>query len=330
MKKLLLLILMLLLVSCDQDALNYYMEAGVKTDTIDRAKTTLDLKVDMSFNDDFQEEYASIADLLSFIQYKSNSAYDKTTQEKITYQYLGSEGIGVDTTYYQFSDGSYLRVPFVGKYLDFNQIEMIGETDFSAYSKSPLTEEALSFIEEKWMALVNEEDVVNLGNEVIDTPEGEVKVKKFVVTLSNEQLHDFLNDVIEYLKSDQYFNEVFRSYPLYNLEDDELVEFDAFEITGQDWLNNMSELLEDIIVNRFKMTTYIDIDQYIIESKYEVSLNFVGILETIIESLELEANYQMYDLHEKIQFDFPSIAEEQMTTIEEVLEIFEDALPNEE
>lgn len=330
MKKLVFILLMLLLVSCDQDALNYYIESGEKTDTIDRAKSSLELNLEMDFSEDMITSNPSIVDLLSYVTYRSESKFDRSSHEKMTYQYLGSEGFGIDTSYYEYDQGTFLKVPFVGKFLNLNEMDTIQETDFSAYDRSPLTDEMLAYIKDEWMALVQEEDVVNLGNEIIDTPEGEVKVKKFVVTLSHEQIQSFLTQIIEKLRSDAYFIEVFESYPLYTLEDDQLVPFDAFEMDVQMFLDNMSDLLDDIIISNFKMTTYIDIDQYIIESNYDISLNFVGDLETVIEALDLKVNYLLYDLHEKIEFDFPSITENQLTTFDEVLEIFEESIPEED
>ncbi|MBI9011170.1 MAG: hypothetical protein JEZ08_03000 [Clostridiales bacterium] len=331
MKRLLVLMMtVILLMGCEIDALNYYQEAIEKTDTIETAKSKMELNFSLDFSEEAIAEVPDLVDLLSEMTYIDDSKFDKIEEKIISRQYFGTKAFGVDTIYYKNADRSFIKVPFSGKFLKFDVENMIEGLDMSVYDEPPISGQTFQMIKEKWFSLVHEEDVVNLGDEVIDTPEGEVKVKKMVVTFSNEQIHGFLDDVLELMSNDSIFEEKLKSYPTYAFEDGEFTVVDDYEMDMKESIELIGMLLDDLIVDEFKFITYIDIDKYVIHHKYEIDLSFKGDLETVIESINMTSDYQLYDIHEKNMFEMPVLTEKNTITITELLEDLEFEIPLEE
>jgi hypothetical protein len=191
------------------------------------------------------------------------------------------------------------------------------------FQEPPVSEASQLKIAEKWRALVQEDDVVNLGDEVIDTPEGEVKVKKFVISFSHDQIYSFFNEVIDILAEDEVIIEKVKSYPTYTFENDELVESD-YQLSAEEIIQGYRELLEAVFIEDFSMTAYIDIDQYIVNHIYDAKISFKDILEEQIESITIHAEYELFDLNNKQEMDFPNVTENDWITFDEVIDSFGD------
>lgn len=326
-KWLILIVCAIFLMGCSTDALSYYQEAAIKTDSLDRAKSTLDLGVDFDFTDLFKTEAGEFTDFLEEISYTSERAFDRKTNEKIVRQYVGNRQIGFDTVFYNDKGLEYIKVPFAGKYLKLEtllQSDLLGD---AIYDEPPFEKKTLNRIKQLWLDLVQVEDVVNLGDEVIDTPEGEVKVKKFVVSFSNEQIKTFLKQVTSLIAEDEKFAQMIKEQVSIKIDDSGISTMTTESVDVKQVIEGMDQLLSDVIVDEFEMVTYIDIDQYIIESRYKVQLSFKGELGELIKTLKLDASYMLYDLHETISFVFPSIDETNTSDLETILDNFDlDAL----
>lgn len=320
MKKLVIFLLSaLLLISCDVDALKYYNEATLKTETVEDGQSKLDIKVEMNFSEEAKDSVEELA-LFEEINFSHHMQFGK--DQTISRQYLGTNAVGVDTVYYREQDLSYIRVPFLGKYLKLNDLSF-GGIESSTYEEPPISEASKLKIAEKWRLLVQEDDVVNLGDEVIDTPEGEVKVKKFVISFSHDQVYKFLNEVIDILAEDDVFIEQVKSYPTYTFENNELKTSD-YELSAEDIIQGNRALLDAIVIEDFSMTAYIDIDQYIVNHIYDAKISFKDILEEAIESITIHAEYELFDLNNKQEMDFPNVTENDWITFDEVIDSFGD------
>lgn len=331
MKKIFIIILSaFLLMGCEIDALNYYQEAVIKTGQVKHGKSDLDLNVELTFSDEFKEAEADMVELLSEVNYQAKSVFNREKNLSIVRQYLGNDAFGFDTINYKNDGDDHIRVPFTGKFLKLDPESIVEGLDFSVYDEDAITAETEQAISKLWFDLVSEDDVVNLGDEVIDTPEGEVKVKKMVVSFSNEQIHDFLDDVLVLISEDDVFKEQVKKYPMYYFEDKKLVETEDFKLDVETAIDSMRLLFDDIIVNEMKFVTYIDIDKYIVQHEYDVSLSFKGDIESLIEGISFTSRYQLFDLHEENEFDFPKIEDQDTITIDEILELLEFEITDEE
>lgn len=328
MKKIFFLLLVTFtLMACGMDALNYYQEAVNKTETIEMGKSVLDLNVVVTFSNEFIELEPNLVELLKEINYRSHSEFSLKTKEALNRLYLGNDAFGMDIIHYKQEDKNVIKVPFTGKFLALDPETLIEGLDFSVYDESPISERVVKEIKEKWFNLVREEDVVNLGNEVIDTPEGEVKVKKMVVSFSNDQIHRFLDDILLSLANDDVFKEQIKKYPTYNIVNNKLVATDNFELNVEDVIEAMRLVFDDTIVDEMKFISYIDIDKYMIQHEYKISLSFKGDLEGIIKSIKFTSDFQLFDLHKENQFDFPAMDKKNTISINEIKELLDFKIP---
>jgi len=325
------LILIILLMGCQQDALKYYQESSLKTDAIDRAKSTIDLQLKVEVSELLKDEEPTLTDFISEINFNTSTQFDQKLGKRIASQYIGNGLIGIDTVYYKDGDNEYLKIPFTGKYISLDQLMSDEDLDFSMYEEVPISDNAVEALKDLWFNLAGQDDVVKLGNEVIDTPEGEVKVKKFVISFSHEQIQTFLKEAMNILEGDELLRSKIKDYPLFIIEDGKMtISNDSFEIDVDEVLDSLRLALRDMIIEEFKLITYIDVDQYIIESEYEIKVSFKGFLVDYLENVEFKLKYALYDLHEKIKFNFPEINDSNTTTIDEVLETLEFEIPFEE
>lgn len=316
MKKLMsiLLICTFLMVGCGVDDITYFHEARKTTYELKSGKHDWSIDWQMKLNDEISQQLGPWLSSVESLKFNSKARFEDNNV--IARQYIGSQLLGLDGDYYRQKDQIYFKVPFLGKYLDVDALrfENMNLSNFNGVS-----EETGLKIAALWLALATEDDVVNLGPEVLDTVEGEVKVKKFVVTLSHQQIHDFVLDVMAVLMADEGFQDQIINWPLYEYVDGEFVPLDE-QLTLESFETYMQLILDGIIVDEFKMIAYIDVDQYIIETHYDMSFSMTGFLANIVETIQVKSDYELYDLHESQQLVFPEITEENETTLNEVIE----------
>lgn len=316
MKKIIILLFAtLLLIGCEIDALNYYKDAVVKTESLVDGQSQLAMTLNFDFVDASSEQ-----EIFKEITFTHQRKFGD--KQEVSRQYLGTSAFGIDTVYYENQEEAYIRLPFLGKYLSLNDIDMSQYGD-ALYEEPPISQETIEIIKDKWMMLVKEDDVVNLGDEVIDTPEGEVKVKKFVVTFSHEQVTTFLREVIDVVSQDPVFLERITEYPTFVYEDETLVVSD-YDITSEEVIKGFDWLLESLIIEDFSMTAYVDIDLYMIQQTYDIKIAFSEKLSEVINGLTFNATYELFDLNQQQAFDFPMIESTDWITVDELLDSFED------
>lgn len=316
MKKWIWLIMIIFLVGCQVDALEYYQEASEKTSTIEDGQSELDMSLELDFNIDVKDQNPELDDFFGSIVYEQIAKFSK--EQTIARQYIGNDAIGMDLVYYKNYDEEYLKVPYLGKYLSLLDLNMNSDL----YAEPPFSKASEEEIKRMWLALVSEEDVVNLGDEVIDTPEGEVKVKKFVISFSHDQVQAFMNEVLILLENDAKFIEQLPKYQTYNYSDGEFETY-QHDLDAEQMMNGIHMFMDNIVVEEFKMTAYIDIDKYIVHHVYDVKLSFKDFMKEVLDEIRFHADYQLFDMHEKQELEFPELNDNEFVTIEELLEGFE-------
>jgi hypothetical protein len=312
-------ILIIVLTSCSQNPLEVYNEAVIKTETIKYAKAKTEIDIQIELADELPDEVEQIRDSLKHIVYTNDTMFDKKADKNITRQFMELNGFGIDTVFYRNEGEEILKVPFLGKFIKMDELELFNTEKFpeADFEKNPISEETVNQISAMWFDLVNEEDVNSLGNEVVDTPEGEVKVQKLVVTFKDNQLKQFLNDVLDIIEKDEMFKTELLNYPIYGMnEDGEFNVLDDFqnEDAIEEIFNYYRIFIDSMEFNEFVITTYIDIDEYIVNMEIKMDVIFNGEITKFIKSIKFESFYQLYDIGEKIKFKFPKLNEDNTTT----------------
>lgn len=314
MKKIIVILMVLFLFGCETDEFSYYQESLEKSDAVASGQSESTIQMDLEFSKSLRDENPEY-EAFETINYSSTRAFDDG--QSISRLYIGNDMIGLDASYYNDGSSEWVRIPFLGKFLSLDDLDF--EMDESLYDKPPLSEEAMNQIAANWRRLAKEDDVVNLGDEVIDTPEGEVKVKKLVVSFSHEQVHTFLNTTLDILRNDSVFREEIVKYPFYMYEDGELKTY-KMELTADELVDTYQQLVDVIIVDDFKMEVFIDIDQYVIQTTYEFKLSFTGFLADALNHFEVKGEQQLFDLHQDQILEFPELNEQNTITFDELLD----------
>lgn len=319
MKKLFLIGILILLTGCSKGYLEVYQEAVVKTELINEAKEVNELSIDFEFGDSVLNNLEIDTKLFEHIVYIQNTKFNKKENKIITRQFLGSDTIGFDTTYYNNEGVEYLDLPMVGKLVTLDDILNYFEIiDNNEEFTNVISKESIKKISQLWLNLVEEEDVVNLGNEVVDTPEGEVKVKKVLIRATDNQIKVFIKKILDVLRDDSEFMKNISTYPLVSIDEDGELEEIENMLDADEILNSWEELLKNISFLKFEITTYIDIDKFIVNEELEVEIIFEGELNKYIKSIKFKNFYELYDINEKNEFIFPEL--NNVITVEEVIE----------
>lgn len=319
MKKLFLIGILILLTGCSKGYLEVYQEAVVKTELINEAKEVNELSIDFEFGDSVLNNLEIDTKLFEHIVYIQNTKFNKKENKIITRQFLGSDTIGFDTTYYNNEGVEYLDLPMVGKLVTLDDILNYFEIiDNNEEFTNVISKESIKKISQLWLNLVEEEDVVNLGNEVVDTPEGEVKVKKILIRATDNQIKVFIKKILDVLRDDSEFMKNISTYPLVSIDEDGELEEIENMLDADEILNSWEELLKNISFLNFEITTYIDIDKFIVNEELEVEIIFEGELNKYIKSIKFKNFYELYDINEKNEFIFPEL--NNVITVEEVIE----------
>jgi len=267
------IILGIIITGCSDNGYEEYEKAVIKTDNLNSGKIKFEGNYLINFNEEeFSVEDYKKAKLYSNYKFKGTSIFDKEAEKNNFYGNIEFAKLGFDLEYFKDKNMEYLKIPFLGKYIDLSNLDEFKEielknSNFDFNSKSfEMDPEMINKISELWTEKISDENVFKGKKFLMSTPEGDVKVIKYTVSFSDEILKEL----------------IYKTVLLY----DESIE------TG---------FLDEIVVEEFNYDAYVDIDGYIIEENFNVSYRFDDVLE--INYFELDFKLINYDLNEKQEFE---------------------------
>jgi hypothetical protein len=251
MKRILSLIAIILIVfslsACSENAIETYKTAMENTENLESGKTRTTIKIDNQFDtDNLSEEELDEIEKFENIEITATTMYDRVNQKIQTNLYYKYGNVGYDFLIYITEGNGYIKFPMENKFLEvsklFKSLENLEELD-----EDEASSELFNKISDKWLEMLQKDNVVRGGKSVMDTDDGDVKVTEYTIEPSNDQLFMFLFDVIKIIEDNKQALEDF-------------VDFDqneSLDVTFQDILAE----LEDV---SFSYKSYIDIDDYIV------------------------------------------------------------------
>ena len=319
MKKILLIVVLVLLTGCSKEYLEVYQEAVVKTELINDGKKVDKLNINFEFGDSLLNNSEIDMNFFEHITYTQNTKFNKKENKIIIRQFLGSDTIGFDTVYYNNEGVEYLNFPTFGKIVTLNDImNYFGKIDKTEEFTNIISKESIKKINKLWLDIFEAENVANLGNEVVDTPEGEVKVKKLLISATDKQIKIFIKQAIDILKNDSEFIKTINRDLLFSIDGNSEPIKTENKLDIESLLNSWDDLSKNISFKNFEMATYIDIDKFIVNGELQVEILFKGQLKKSIKSIKLKNFYELYDINEKNEFIFPKL--DNTMTVEEIIE----------
>jgi len=312
------LLILVLVTGCQKNVLNVYREASVKTDEIKRGSSDTELELAIEFKEDLPSSWK---DLVGNIYFKTTTLFNKDTEEIISHQFISNKDYGIDTVYYQNKDIRVIELPSEGKYIDLKGINSSEEVGFNK-DTSFISDESIKKILKIWLDILENKDVMYLGKTVVDTPEGEVKVKEIVVNITGDQLKSFLNETLIILSQDEKFRKTLTKYLENKFKEEGVFDFDEM-------VEVYRALIEKVEVDLFTATTYIDIDGYMVDNSYKIQLSFQEDEAMYVKSMTFDGHFITYDIGQKHAFIFPDMEGKSITT-DELLEKYKIKLETKE
>ena len=346
-----LLILVMLLTSCNTTNLAEYKKASDKTEQIIRGQTAGEYTMTTEINPDgLTAEQIKELNYIKDMDGSFSVVFDDEKEKTIIRNYMNFGGLGYDFEVYINGEELSIKLPVVGKYLRIDE-EMISEgEEYYDEGNQIISEESMNEIIKKWLSIMNEDDVFKGKNIVLTTPDGEVKTTEYTIKLSDEQIKTLLKESAHILSKDEnlrlfYENNI--STNIGKMEDEsEEKTFEQFlddiasnsasikiqeelelkNKTFEEFLDDILEDLEKFKVENFSYTAHVDIDGYIVNEIIDISLKVIDAEKEGIIGINYYLDIKTWDINKEQKFEFPTLTDENTIKTDAMKENMPDAM----
>lgn len=298
----LLMLLSLILTSCQvKEPLRSYIEAVERTEAVDEGQSLFSIEVKNTYRDD---EDLDVGDDLQFEMYSQYDFTDSEHEKLEAHSYLYTGDIGMDFSFYSEDDTIFIKLPFEENYLviDYNTINQEATT----FQGEDVFTILFQPFMEKWLSILQEENVVRGEKTIMTTEDGDVKATKYTIQLNEEQLEALIIELFSILKSNSdLLVSTANSYMDCVLSEDELIQLiDDFQ----------SELLKSEM--SMTVVSYINADGFIIDTEVEYTVKYDD-EDMPIESQVYLIRMEEWDIYKDQNFNIPELTEDNSLTMDE-------------
>lgn len=325
--------LMLSLAACNTDNLAEYKKAFDKTDQISKGQVSGEFSTIMDINtDNLTPEEIKDLNYVKDMNGNFSAVYDDSLEKGIYRNYISMGGLGFDFDVYLNGDKIFMKIPVAGKYLDLTELissAEVAQINEEAFDKPIISEETMKHISQKWVGLMNEEDVFKGKDIILTTPDGEVKTKEYTITLSSDQIRTLANESLDAFSKDESLRSFYNEYMASMNENEATKSLKSFD----EAIKTLRDSIENYDVESFKYTALVDIDGYIVNEIVTVSLKSTE-ESNIIKGVSFDLNIKNWDINKEQVFDFPELTEDNtinaddMKDMEEMPDLMESIFSN--
>ncbi len=295
------------LFGCSQDYLQNYKEAVEKTESRKSGREKISVNIENEFNEEnISQEILEELNYLKNIQVEMTTSFNENKDESKLY--IKYRGLGYDLTIFSSDEEILVYIPMIGKYIKLNE-ENLGLDENNIEELEDL-ENLSSKIQNEWLELLQKEDVVKGKRDIMTTKDGDVKVDKYTIEPSEEQLRLFFKKIFAILRSEEE--------NLSKLIKNQKEDVDIVKI-----IDNIEKTFEKFEIITFKDEAYIDIDGYIVKEYIDVTIEDYdpepGSNSKISVNVEIE-NWEN-ELEQRIEI--PEIDEEDIINTENINDDFQ-------
>lgn len=301
-------VLILTMTACGQNPLEQYKKAVAKTDSISKGQLSGEVILEMDFDTEgLTDEEIKQINYFKSVESRMHVKYDEEENKSIVMVYSNFGGMGFDSEVYLNGEKIFMKMPIEGKFIDLSSmIDKFDKTQNEEQLNQFISKESIEAIKELWTGVLNEEDVVAGKSSLLNTENGEVKVTLFTISLSDQQVKALINKVIDILSEDEDFEKMITQF--FNDSDE--------PISVDELLKEQRNIVEKIEVNDFKYEVYIDIDDYIVESNLEATINYLHSDFGNLRSQKISFKSQNWDIEKEQEFNFPELTDENTLELE--------------
>lgn len=328
MKKIIIVVLVLVLIAatmtaCNTDSLEQYKKAFEKTNQIRRGQSSGEMSVKLDFN----TEGLSQEDINEINNYREmsgsfNIIFDDEAEKAIFRNYINVGGLGYDFDMFLNGKEAAMKLPVVGKYIRIGEVQQ-SDMDMESYDQI-ISNDTMKQISEKWIGLMKEEDVFKGKNIIITTPDGDVKTTEYTIVLSNEQIEEFILDVIKIVSEDDKLKSFYDENVIIKNDDKDV------DISFDKVLEDVEYSIDKFKIDNFKYTALVDIDGYIVNENLTYSMSSTDEKITL-KSAEYNLDIKTWDINKEQTFNFPDLTEEntlETDSSEDLPSLMEDLFKN--
>ncbi len=311
MKKIVTVILILLITTslfgCSQDSLQNYKEAVEKTENRKSGREKILINIENEFNENnISQEILEELNYLKNIQIEIASSFNEKKDESKLYIKYG--GLGYDLTMFSSDDEILIYIPMISKYVELNE-ENLGLNEKNNAELKNL-QNLSSKIQNEWLELLQKKDVVKGKRDIMTTKDGDVKVDKYTIEPSEEQLRLFFKKTFAILRREK--ENLIKSSENQNVD------------------VNMANIIENIerTVGKFEKITYkneayIDIDGYIVKEYIEVLLEDYDSEPGSSSKISVKVEIENWENEIEQRIDIPKVDEENIMSIDNIDDDFQ-------
>ena len=311
-----LIILILFITSCNTNNLIEYKKAAEKTEQITKGQTAGEFTMTTEINPDgLTAEEIKELNYIKDMDGSFSVVFDDKEEKAIIRNYLNFGGLGYDFEVYVNGEEVSIKLPVVGKYLRIDE-EMISESEqYYDTGNQIISEETKKEFTKKWISLMNEEDVFKGKNIVLTTPDGEVKTTEYTIKLSDEQIKTLLKECAQILSEDEALKLFFEKNISVNVGE---TEGELEQKTFEEMLDDIIEGLEKFNVENFSYRAYVDIDGYIVNEIFDISLKTIDAEKEGIIGINYNLDIKTWDINKEQKFEFPILTDENTIKTDEM------------
>jgi hypothetical protein len=311
------LVLVISLSACNTSSLEEYKQASEKTDQITRGKVSGEFTTMIELN----TENMTAEEIKELNYYKDmkgsfNVSYDDEAGKSIFRNYLNMGGLGFDFEVFMNGEEMFMKLPVVGKYMKLDEIEASVNVD---KAEEIISEETIELITQKWISLMNDDDVFKGKDIVLTTPDGEVKTTEYVIKLSDHQIKSLVKESTDILLSDEKLKNFYSEYIQKNSDESDVKSFESI-------LAELKTGIDNYNIENFVYTAYVDIDGYIVNETFEISASVIDPDENGLKGLSYSLDLNNFDINKDQNFDFPVLTKDNTMNVDEMDESMPDMM----
>ncbi len=304
------LIVTVLSVGCvSQNEYEVFQEAIKKTGAIEKGRSKLNFQLNMKFNEkELPQEI--IKKLNNYKNIKVNIDAQFNKKNSCNKFFIETEALGLDTKLYSKEGLKYVVTSLMPKIIIIEDKE---KNDPQSLSKE--MNKLNSELENTWNNLYNRENVNFVDNTILNTPQGNIEAKEYIVKLNDEQIKAAVCKSIEiFFRNEKIIKEINKI----EMSEDKNFNLEEIEIEKEKILNSVQKSFKQFLINDFTQKLYINKDNYIVGENLIIDMKFNNAQPGSPQNINFEMEMKRWDINRDQEIYFPEVNKENSIQLNEL------------
>ncbi len=313
MKRLLVvwLTLVVFLVGCQASGYEAYEEAVAKTETIERAKSITEMNMSYTFNDEgLSEEVKRQLNNFKDVGFESTTSYDSALEATAMDLFISLGGMGFSSEFIKVGQEAVIKMPVLEKYMTLAELQKFNEASNTApvdYNNM-VTAETIEQIEKDWNDMVLSGQVVRGEKDILETPEGAVRVTKYDISPDPQALTAFFRQTADMIMNDPQVQDYLEKTQAEASDQGASLDLKAI----------LSDWVDQVEIAKIQLVDYIDVDGYIVDETINFELQFTDAGPGSMTHMTFELHSKIYEINKDQNIQLPELNENNTLTVDQL------------